>query len=259
LDEQSDSYLKDKAGQLRAGQWPGPSTITELIRLHIILDHTVMEVMVLDYPGGNFTEALAALRESEAQTLRQFVHEAEVVLLLLDPALDLGVDGQSEVMARQEAFITTLAHLQIAYQQGQHAGPHHPIWLAMVVTKCDRYPQLAGRGAVRRLVDEYGGPFRNKLAEYSTKIAYFAVSAVGATRPNPADPDHPLPASQLTPTGYEELFRWIIRKRLWDRIRPWVKRGAALACIGAICGGVVGSVSKVEMAMFTPPVQRHSG
>jgi len=223
--------------QLRAGQWPGPSTITEVVRLQVVLDRTAMDVMVLDYPGGNFTDALAALRDSDAQELRQFVREAEVLLLLLDPALDLGVDGSSDAMTRQQAFLTTLAHLQIARQQGQAAEPHHTVWAALVLTKCDRYPQLSGHGTARRLIDEHGAPFRDKLAECSAKMTYFAVSAVGATRPNEAEPAHPLPASQLTPKGYEEIFRWIIRKRLWDRYRPRVKLGVALACIGVVVGG----------------------
>jgi hypothetical protein len=125
-----------------------------------------MEVMVLDYPGGNFTDALASLREREAQELQQCIHEAEVLLLLLDPALDLGVDGRSDAMARQQAFLTTLAHLQITHQQEQTAELDHTIWAAMVLTKCDRYPQLSDGGGARRLIDEYAGPFRDKLAEY---------------------------------------------------------------------------------------------
>jgi hypothetical protein len=196
-----------------------------------------MEVMVLDYPGGNFTDALASLREREAQELQQCIHEAEVLLLLLDPALDLGVDGRSDAMARQQAFLTTLAHLQITHQQEQTAELDHTIWAAMVLTKCDRYPQLSDGGGARRLIDEYAGPFRDKLAEYSTEMAYFAVSAVGATRLNEADASHPLPASQLTPIGYEDIFRWIIRKRVGDRYKSRVKLGVVLACIGVVVGG----------------------
>ena len=237
LDARSAAYLDEIALQLRSGQWPGPSTITTVVRLQVILDGTAMEVTVLDYPGGNFTEALATLRASDAQELHQCVREAEVFLLLLDPTLDLGVDGHSDAMERQQAFLTTLAHLQITHQQAHTEGPDHTIWAAMVLTKCDRYPQLSGRRGAQRLIGEYAGPFRDKLAEYSTQMAYFAVSAVGATRSNEADAAHPLPASQLTPIGYEEIFRWIIRKRVGDRYKLRVKLGVVLACIGVVVVG----------------------
>ncbi len=75
--------------------------------------------------------------------------------------------------------------------------------------------------------------FRRARA-HSNKVAFFPVSAVGATGSiERSGRTTIVPAKDLTPTGYEPLLRWILSRHRWrkNRVRRLLAASAAVVVV----------------------------
>lgn len=215
--------LLELAETLRRREWPTATSVVEVFELRVAYGDSMIDLVIVDYPGEDFSQHLRMLESEQIATLYHFYETADVLLLLLDPDLDvrgfdqLGSEQKEQRLRRQDA------HMQAVREAwGQSAGAKSSVRkpkvvdVGVVVTKCDRLPELKSQADVRRFLNQYAGPMLDKLRRQSADLQTFPLSAVGGTEPDGEEPKPRLiPVADLHPTGYEQILSWIIQRQLW--------------------------------------------
>lgn len=243
-DPKTADYLDSLQATLRAGAWPPPTTATVILDMTVMVEGAAVDLRVVDYAGEDFTGALRTLDRKSVEELYQFTRDADVFLLLFAPHRDLVDDGAADkaqsLIERQRAHLQAVAQVwreKVGHGQERTFNPRMEVGL--VVTQCDRVPGLDSPRMARNYLREHAPHLIERLADLSSAVECFAVSAIGppGSTAGEADADpHGSPPSAIHPFGYEPLFRWIrgheARKSLWRK--PWAWGLTAAIALGVI-------------------------
>ncbi len=221
----SQQFLNEVARTLRAGDWPPPTTLTREIELDLRFRDRLFKFDVIDYPGESFREALNQLDENRQRILLEHMIRADFLLLMLDPDSDLpdasglSPEQRQSVHERQNAHIASIRKIYDDAQISGRALPH----IGLIITKADAHPALT---SAESFIAERGPNLLARIKSWGVETACFATSAVGSV-------DGGRPARKLAPSGYTEIFDWVVgttRRRRRDRFttRYLIPAGLAL-------------------------------
>ncbi len=235
-------YLDELAQTLRCGQWPPPTNMTTLLRMRVGLDGKAIETLMVDYPGEDFRNELRKLKREDIEILYDHYAHSESILLLFDP--DQDVRALHDPARRSLQIERQLAHLQAiadiwAERTGGVAQPsQRHVDVAIIVTKADRDPALTGRRATRRFFRDHAGALDAKIRQQAHLVEYFPLSAVGQSCMQEVDGrQERFPAAELSPTGYDAIFDWVVNKQSRRTVRRRLKTcGALLALLTIFVG-----------------------
>lgn len=202
---QNKERLDQLANILRRQQWP-PGTHTEaVIETKVLLNGQSVDVAVMDYPGGDFQEDLRKLNEKEGSDLYQHLTQANTLLLLFDPDLDVRKPSEAGAKVKTQQIERLEAFLQVIREHSERRN----LDIGIVLSKSDIHPQLRTSRQIKAFMHAHLPNLMKRLKKYSASMAYFAVSAVGSTEETEVAGDR-CPARELKPYGYEEIFDWVI-------------------------------------------------
>jgi hypothetical protein len=261
-DRETQEYLNQLARLLRSQEWPPATNVTRVLRVRVQFEDQAMLLSILDFPGEDFRTALHQLDYQQAQELREHMLEADALLLVVDPFiddLDPGRHGKKspERMSPHEserrlerlgALTNSLSEIIKELRSKQTDGRGAFPDTAILLTKSDQLPWVkrwfflrwVKRWRFLRRIRE--APFYRTMKQLASHVRSFTISAVGSVAAETAGA-RPVPAPRLEPTGYEALFRWIVRRRQWSRRRPVLRRLArvvlpVLLVLGLVAGAL---------------------
>ncbi len=209
--------------------------MTTILKMKIGLDGLAIDVLMVDYPGEDFRNALRKLAREDVKDLYEHYAGSEAALLLFDPERDIRAGGdparREEQIERQTAHLSAIA-LEWAERSGQRTLQSRPLDVAIIVTKSDKEPGLATSAAARRFFRQYAVPLDDKIRRQADAVQYFPLSAIGQAATIERDGKSELvPGKDLDPKGYEAIMGWILQRRRWRRRRPWAVAAGAVACV----------------------------
>lgn len=212
----SQRFLNEVARTLRAGDWPPPTTLTREIELDLRFRDRLFKFDVIDYAGESFREALNQLDRSRQQVLIDHMLQADFILLMLDPQSDLpdekplSTAQRQSVHERQNAHVAGIRKVFDDAQVTRRALPH----IGLVITKADAHPEIT---SAEKYVAQRGANLLARIKSWGVETRCFATSAVGRV-------ENGRPARELTPTGYAQIFDWIVATNRRARLRRITKR-----------------------------------
>ncbi len=239
-------YLQEQGSLLRRQGWPAGTNVTEKITFDIAVGGESLSVFLLDYPGGDFERFLATTDPGDVRDLGEQLRRADVLLLLMDPVLDIlnykgcGPEETEALMRRQSAHLGCIMD-EYSRRLGEKTNPWDPrrhLRVGLVLTKCDQRPELFGEAERAAFLRENAGPLLDKLGARSRELRTFALSAVGAVEEREDTGGRYLvPSRKLEPRGYEELFRWVAGAKARVEWAGWAAKVAAVAALvlGVTC------------------------
>lgn len=242
-------YLKRLKSFLNNQEWPPPSHTTEIIDLSVFYHDKIIEITFVDYPGKDFLEELSKLDPEKNLALFNAYNNADFLLVLLDPKIDLNIgNGDSAVLKyqaleRQEAVLQVIREKmfpknnETSFKAGWNVlkdklQERIPPNIGIVITKKDQMPQIKSSKDAENLLRTEAPQFYKNLINMRSKLQVFAVSAVGNTEVIQVDGKPVLkPGKVINPEGYEEIFDWIINVRWWVKVLKY-----------SVCAGLVAAL-----------------
>lgn len=242
-------YLKRLKSFLNNQEWPPPSHTTEIIDLSVFYHDKIIEITFVDYPGKDFLEELSKLDPEKNLALFNAYNNADFLLVLLDPKIDLNIgNGDSAVLKnqaleRQEAVLQVIREKmfpknnETSFKAGWNVlkdklQERIPPNIGIVITKKDQMSQIKSSKDAENLLRTEAPQFYQNLINIGSKLQVFAVSAVGNTEVIQVDGKPVLkPGKVINPEGYEEIFDWIISVRWWVKVLKY-----------SVCAGLVAAL-----------------
>jgi hypothetical protein len=228
---------------LRRREWPAPTNTVEIVELSILYDGRLIDLVVVDYPGEDFTQALRKLETDRIGRLYEHYCKADFFLLLFDPEVDVrgfdaaGPEQREQRIRRQDAFLQAIREIYLE-QAGKNAARLRQIDVGVVLTKADEHPELQSAGSSKAFFKKYASPLLQKIRRQAAAVRVFPLSAVGAVQPVSGNGEaRRVPAAQLEPRGYEPILEWIIGRRDWRRRKPWIAGTAMIISVLLIALG----------------------
>ena len=236
-------YLKRLKTFLNNQEWPPPSHTTEIIDLSVFYHDKIIEITFVDYPGKDFLEELSKLDPEKNLALFNAYNNADFLLVLLDPKIDLNIgNGDSAVLKnqaleRQEAVLQVIREKmfpknnETSFKAGWNVlkdklQERIPPNIGIVITKKDQMSQIKSSKDAENLLDTEAHQFYQNLKSIGSTLKVFAVSAVGNTEIVQVDGKSVLkPGKALNPEGYEEIFDWIIRIKNTTKVLKYIVYG----------------------------------
>jgi len=255
-------FLDELWRTVNCGQWPPPTNMTTVLNMRIGLDGKAIDVLMVDYPGEDFRNELLMLKLDRIKDLYVHYAASDAILLLFDPDRDVRAVSDparhEEQIERQMAHLQAIANVWAEKSEGPASRNSKPVDVAIIVTKSDKEPALSNSSSVRRFFRQHAAPLDEKIRKQSDAVGYFPVSIIGRSGSTEHDETNALPKNEdLAPTGYEEILKWILRRRQWRRWRPWVHGGAITALLTVILGLVFGGWRSMqrseELALLNDP------
>lgn len=237
-------FLGQMQSTLRSGQWPPPTTKVTVLEMSLVYKGAIVDLRVIDYAGESFTGALRKLEHEQIQELYEFSRDADIYLLLFDPHQDLVVDGSADLeeklIERQSSHLQAIGQL---WKENVREEPRNTptIELGLVITKSDTISGLNTPQDAHAYFQKTVPNLVSKLSQYASSVKCFAISVVGDTDASPNATNRLGPPKKLSPTGYEQLFKWVVahnQRNLWrksKKIASWL----ALVCTFAVIGPMV--------------------
>ena len=209
-------FLRELSETLRNQAWPPSTNRTEVIDGIIKYRDTLINFHLIDFPGGDH-ENMASQQDIDVnEKLRTLLKEADFVLMLMDPEIDIKPFNQLDRKATNYLMRRQQAHLQSVLEASNSKLPE----LAVILTKRDKYPEIADNTHAVEYVKQHAGGFLNNLCGKFKSVKIFSISAVGATEiENRNGKSFPIPANNLEPTGYIEILNWMCREIRWKTWR----------------------------------------
>lgn len=237
-------FLDQMQSTLRHGQWPPPTTKETVLEMSLVYKGAIVDLRVIDYAGESFTGALRKLEHEQIRDLYEFSRDADIYLLLFDPYQDLVVNGSAEL--EEKLIERQCSHLQAIGQIWKENVREDPrstptIELGLVITKSDTIPGLNTPQDAHEYFQKHAPNLVSKLSQYASSVKCFAISVIGNSDSNPNATNRVGPPEKLSPSGYEQLFEWVVahnQRNLWrktKKIAGWL----ALACTFALIGPMV--------------------
>lgn len=226
-------YLKRLKTFLNNQEWPPPSHTTEIIDLSVFYHDKIIDLTFVDYPGKDFLEELSKLDPEKNLLLFNAYNNADFLLVLLDPKIDLNIGNGDSVVLKNQALERQEAVLQVirekmfpknnesSFKAGWNTlkdklQERIPPNIGIVITKKDQMPQIKSSKDAENLLVTEAPQFYKNLQSIGSKLKVFAVSSVGNTEIVQVDGKSVLkPGKVLNPDGYEEIFDWIINAGWW--------------------------------------------
>lgn len=245
----SQQYIFELAAILNRQAWPPFTTGTTLLDLDIKFRHHLIRLVTLDYPGEDFREAMNQLNYEQNQHLREHLMSADVLLLVLDPDVDLrsAEELTPEERQRQHERLAGLQNsilavfLDLHNQKRRRRRKRIPD-IAIILSKSDKHPELQDSKSAQKFFCSRALSLWNSFRSSGATLRCFPISAVGAvemkTGPENNANAFSVPAAVLHPKGYDELFQWIVNRATVRRRRiVWGTLAAA-----AVLAGVLGTL-----------------
>lgn len=217
--KETQKYLNDLAKIIRNQEWPPATTSTTVLQFDLLFRKDVLNLVIIDYPGEDFRTALNDLDFESIQTLKDHMFNADAILFLFDPNLDLKLKHDlnscenQNLQERQSAFLNSfIEYYRSQIDNSQKKRIKLPN-IAILLTKSDLYPDLhEGKISPEKFFKKVAPNFFIKIKGWSSSLAFFALSSVGKVE-NGIGGQIFKPALQLSPSGYSKLFAWIMRVR----------------------------------------------
>lgn len=217
--KETQKYLNDLAEIIRNQEWPPATTSTAVLQFDIIFKKDVLNLVIIDYPGEDFRTSLNDLDFESIKTLKDHMFNADAILFLFDPNLDLKLKHDlnscenQNLQERQSAFLNSfIEYYRSQIDNSQKKRIKLPN-IAILLTKSDLYPDLhEGKISPEKFFKKVAPNFFIKIKGWSSSLAFFALSSVGKVE-NGIGGQIFKPALQLSPSGYSKLFAWIMRVR----------------------------------------------
>lgn len=209
-------YLDGLSRALRSRHWPPPTDRATPLALRIGLDGQVMDIRVMDYPGGKFRSELRKLARDQVQDLYAYCAASDVLLLFFDPARDVrpanDPSRREEQIERQQAHLKVIAEIWAEHTNQAAGEPARPLDVAIVLARCDKEPELISPAAARRFFRQHAASLDAKIREQADEVAYFPLSVIGPCTGNHDEKSDSSPPEELNPTGYEALIGWLLER-----------------------------------------------
>jgi len=255
-------YLKRLKTFLNNQEWPPPSHTTEIIDLSVFYHDKIVDITFVDYPGKDFLEELSKLDPEKNLALFNAYNNADFLLVLLDPKIDLNIGNRDSVVLKNQALERQEAVLQVirekmfpknnesSFKAGWNVVKEKlqeriPPNIGILITKKDQMPQIKSSKDAENLLVTEAPQFYKNLKSIGSTLKVFAVSAVGNTEVVQVDGKSVLkPGKVLNPEGYEEIFDWIINIRWWVKVLKY-----------SVCAGLVAVFFVILFAIQTGQTQ----
>ena len=239
-DSTTAATLGELSQTLRRGEWPPATNMTTVLTIRIAIDSDVIELVLVDYPGEDFREALRTLRHDQIEALKRHLDEADAILLLFDPKSDLLHSNltQDDLIERQMAHLQAITGIADERLQKATSPLRRHLDLGIVITKAYMVESLHSREDAKLFFRHHAPELDRRLQSHATHVDYFAVSAIGPQPLSTASAS----SSRSTgnpprPFGYEELFRWVRARQRW-RANQKMRFGAMVATIAVVALGL---------------------
>ena len=239
-DEVTVSYLNELANTLRRQEWPPPTNMTSVLTIRVGIDHSLIEIVVVDYPGEDFREALRTLRHEQIETLYEHYSLSDSILLLFDPHTDLTSVPQSASLGekqieRQMAHLQAIADIWAERSTNEKGKARTSVDVGIVLTKCDTVESLETTSQAQAYFRKHAAGLDQKIRQHAKEVKYFAMSAIGGAH---GRENHEVPGPTLEPFGYAQLFKWVRRRHSLrrNRIRRRVTVGFVIALALLVMG-----------------------
>ena len=221
-DQITASYLDELANTLRRQEWPPPTNMTNVLTIRVGIDSSLIEIVVVDYPGEDFREALRTLQYEQIETLYEHYAQADAILLLFDPHTDLPKSGtvREEQIERQMAHLRAIADIWAERCKKKPGEAQSYVDVGVILTKCDTIPSLQTPPQAQTYFRSHAEGLDQKLRQNANEVKYFALSAIGGECVSEDhDPEQAIPSQTLQPFGYDQLFQWVRRRHARRRTR----------------------------------------
>ena len=237
-------YVDELRNSLRSSQWPPGTTVTKILKIRVTVNNQCIDMRVADYKGEDFRAALKQLEYEKIQELHEHYAKSDVLILLFDPLIDLQTTS-SDTQAQQFAVNRLDAHLQAISQQWQSQTsqqakePLAPPIVAVVITKCDLIPNLRTSSQARDYFRQHARHLDLKIRQTASVVGYFPLSSIGLqeeAEQHLSEQGNLLPPKEISPFGYEDLFRWVVKQR---RMRKWLPLIRRLSVVSAVAGAIL--------------------
>lgn len=236
VDKDSSIYVNDLSQTLRNGDWPKPSSRTELCVIDVDYDGHSFELMLLDYPGEEFRKAIMEMDKENFDQLFEHMRKADYHFILIDPETCRhgASSGDTDMSERINALfkaINDVARERARSEEGR--TKEHRIKGGVILTKADSIPELKNMTPVK-FFRKHQPNLDRRLRERFWKTGYLAISATGECLESQTEDGkiRYLPNRHaLKPDGYEDLFGWMIET---DRRKRRFVLGSFAAVVAVI-------------------------
>lgn len=243
-DQVTASYLDELANTLRRQEWPPPTNMTNVLTMRVGIDSSLIEIVVVDYPGEDFREALRTLKYEQIETLYQHYTQADAIFLLFDPHTDLLESDtvREKQIKRQMAHLQAIADIWAERCTKKSGEAHSHVDVGVILTKCDTVPSLQTPSQAQTYFKAHADGLDQKIRQNANKVKYFALSAIGGeSESDDNDDEHAIPGGKLQPFGYDQLFQWVRRRHSHRRTRHrrlvvWITAITVIAACAAYFG-----------------------
>lgn len=238
-DQVTASYLDELGNTLRRQEWPPPTNMTNVLTIRVGIDSSLIEIVVVDYPGEDFREALRTLRYEQIETLHEHYAQADAILLLFDPHTDLSESGavRERQIERQMAHLQAIADIWAERCTKKPGEAQSHVDVGVILTKCDTVPTLQTPPQAQAYFRTHAEGLDQKIRQNASEVKYFALSAIGGEcESEDQDAEHAIPSRTLQPFGYDQIFQWVRRRHAHRRTRRsrLAKRAIAIIIV-ALC------------------------
>ena len=252
-------YLQEQGAILRRQGWPAGTNVTEKIKFDISINSILLNVFLLDYPGGDFEKFLSAGELEDVRDLAENLQQADVLLLLMDPLLDIQCYKDSSPESAEALMKRQSAHLGCIMDEfSRRSNVKTPIWeprghlrIGLVLTKCDKMPELFDSKKRDSFLEENAGNLLRKLRDRSKELKTFAISAVGSVEQiQTPEGLESIPSRKLEPQRYEELFGWVARLKIKRNRWQGIWKAASVACGLLMVAFLLGMVNLARYSAY---------
>lgn len=237
----SQAYLNDLVDSLQRQTWPASTTQLRELRFDVRFQALMFDITLLDFQGEEFRRAFHERDRERLEVLWKHLDDVDVLLLMLDPDVDLEESPDAthpELQRRRERLDAILQAVidrcvERVKSGGRTAAPN----LAVLLSKCDRKPELRDEKSAERFLSERAPQLYERLKTWAPQLRVFPVSAVGGIEQHiengeATEQARIVPPKNPQPFGYERIFTWISDCKLApERRRRNVRLGMALLLI----------------------------
>lgn len=244
IDQVTASYLDELANTLRRQEWPPPTNMTNVLTIRVGIDSSIIEIVVVDYPGEDFRAALRTLQYEQIQTLYEHYAQSEAILLLFDLQSDIPESGtvSEKQIERQMAHLQAIADIWAERSTKKAGETYSQVDVGIVLTKSDTVPSLLTPSQAKSYFRKYAEGLDHKIRQNANEVKYFALSTIGWDRDSVnQNNEHDIPGQKIQPFGYDQLFQWVRRRhshRKYRRLRLTLT--AFTVMLAALCAGYIG-------------------
>lgn len=235
-------FIYQLTSTLRSQTWPAQTTSDDTITADLFYDSYIFKLKLVEYAGEHFRESYAQGKHLP-QNLLEALQHADYLLIALDPNVELNLShNKSESIDENERYYQRIDSLLEAVHQLLIDRGSKSLEVAVVILKADLINEnICNPKRAMRYLKKTTPFFFKRLESHFPKFHAFAVSSVGNTERDQSG--NIIPARELNPWGYNEIFDWIIQDTKKKRRKPLITRFCiSLLSLLIICAVYVGYI-----------------